>query len=229
VPPKQEVPSPMLSLSVDEPNLGTAYTLIPPPPVQDADGNIFRQYYLSSSFESTLPLLNTKLKLTSARAVHPDLKSKATQQDYIGIVRSHDFTPNSMIYGVNNRKAYLTCDPRKADKPVTKNSLEKNRCNTDSIPVQFRKLKSYRGKQRMKRFDYSAYNKTPFVGLENNTLYSYTNVMIQVLYSYDVFREEAFQSQQSIKQQLSQNTLMCELGFLFHMISSITRSNTKSS
>jgi hypothetical protein len=62
-------------------------------------------------------------------------------------------------------------------------------------------------------FDFSSYNKTHFTGLDNLLPNSYVNAVIQVLYFHREIRS-------AMKNHLceKENCLMCELGFLFHML-----------
>lgn len=61
---------------------------------------------------------------------------------------------------------------------------------------------------------------TPFVGLENNVPNSFINPLLQLLYSLPAVRDQALVSQTSPyhHHEAGQGSIMCELGFLFHMM-----------
>jgi len=90
-------------------------------------------------------------------------------------------------------------------------------------PITHRKQVSFRGKQRMQKFNYRALNNTGLVGLENNLPHAYTNSILQLLYCLPEVREVALSSQSSAYHHNNPITMWCELGFLFHMILSIEK------
>ena len=61
---------------------------------------------------------------------------------------------------------------------------------------------------------------TPFVGLENNVPNSLINPILQLFYALPSLRDQALLSQLSPyhHQEAGQGSVLCELGFLFHMI-----------
>jgi PAB-dependent poly(A)-specific ribonuclease subunit 2 len=65
-------------------------------------------------------------------------------------------------------------------------------------------------KQKYEKFNYSKYNSTKFVGLENNLPDSFINPFLQVLYNIKPLRTSLLNHLCGEKYCLS-----CELGFLF--------------
>eukprot|EP01038_Epipyxis_sp_PR26KG_P008947 gene8947-12064_t len=91
--------------------------------------------------------------------------------------------------------------------------------NIIQIPKHYELTKSNRNKQqRILNFNYNIFNNTDFIGLENNFPSHYSNPLLQLLYSLPFIKNYALQSQLSSYQHVNNNTIWCELGFLFHMI-----------
>eukprot|EP01041_Mallomonas_annulata_P010277 gene10277-21444_t len=91
----------------------------------------------------------------------------------------------------------------------------------------------YRGKPRKGHFefDYNTLNATRIVCLENTTPNTYANTLLQVLYLLPEIRKFALHSQCSEFHHQDQlqvvPTLLCELGFLFHMMCAVEKSSTE--
>ena len=92
-----------------------------------------------------------------------------------------------------------------------------------NISPHYQRQRSYRGKQRINRFNYAALNPTYLIALENMAPNSYTNTVLQYLLAIPAVRKAAIASQASLYHHSNPHTLWCELGFLFHMMQSIER------
>jgi len=202
-----------------------APSIIPPPPLKLVPVNsrsLATSYTLRtsmqleptlSSFVTNQKLLMKKLRFASARKISNELLKNVSQKDFIGTVSNPGCLANNMIFGKTSHLVYDYCDPRK--KINEAGSVVAEICNT---PSHFRRVTSPRGKNRMNYFDYSAYNKTNFIGLENSCPNSYTNPLLQFLYAIPELRSAALASQMSLYHHTNPITLLCELGFLFHMM-----------
>jgi Ubiquitin carboxyl-terminal hydrolase/Exonuclease len=90
-----------------------------------------------------------------------------------------------------------------------------------SVPATVRRVHSHRGKLRIKEFNYEALNASPFVGLENTAPNAYTNPILQVFFTLPEVKECALAAQTAVYHHSNATSLWCELGFLFHMMSSV--------
>lgn len=240
----QATPKSLLSLSVDAPNIGSACIMRP------------RRYLygteepLLSSYAPTPHIINAKFKLYSSRRISDSLLNKASFQTYIGTVANPGFLPNSMIHysiisaeGTSDShdasvSVYAVCDPRVQSaggntRTVSFGEVSESGSGAgvvsreDVLDEQYRRVLSYRGKQRIRSFDYKALNSTNLVCFENFSPNSYTNTLLQILYLLPEVRSEALRSQANPvnheNQLTGQPSLWCELGFLFHMMTSVKR------
>lgn len=198
------------------PIVGTSYTLLPRPGDMEC---------LASSYETTERLLHQPMELSSTRKISEDILRKVSWKDFIGTVSNPGFQANSMIFGTASKQAYDVCDPRKKNKndDATFDSNSNGiRNNMSNIPRHLYRIQSHRGKQKMNKFNYAAYNQhTSFIGLENNCPNSYTNSLLQFLFALPEVRSTALASQLSPYHHNNPTTVWCELGFLFHMMRSI--------
>ena len=76
---------------------------------------------------------------------------------------------------------YAECDPRRP-KPKTDVVRDPTLPTWNPLPP-YRRVQSYRGKQRMLTFNYGALNSAGVVVLENSTPNSYANAVLQVPHS----------------------------------------------
>jgi hypothetical protein len=89
------------------------------------------------------------------------------------------------------------------------------------VPLAVRKVQSNRGKLKIKEFNYEVLNNTPFVGLENTAPNAYTNPILQVFFALPEVRECALAAQTATYHHNNATSLWCELGFLFHMMTTV--------
>lgn len=186
---------PLLSLPIDSLVLGTAYTICPPRSMLYADSITGRASHcpIASSYGNTPKLANTRLRFTSSRLVHNDVRTAMVKHDFIGTVSnaSFKFGSNSMLYGTNAKRAYQNCDPRKGvtnseipEIPLqlfgdgSKNIDFANPTSSDftsaPIPSNYKLLRSFRsGKSRVRRFDYSLYN----VSTDHSIIIYYSSIV----------------------------------------------------
>lgn len=111
------------------------------------------------------------------------------------------------------KKKFLTTDEDGTDKE----ELMKYKLDNDSeVPPAYSKLQMTYGKYGVEDFDFKAFNNTPFSGLETEIDNVYTNSVLQ-LYR---FVPEVFNFVVSClkDENLSQNSLLTELGFLYDMM-----------
>ena len=216
---------PMSSFGINSQLLASAYVLSPSSTEMEP---------LASSFSGTNVLRTARYKLTSKRVISKELLNKVHYNDFIGNVNNPGFSPNSMLYSssINGMRAYAISDPRNVD--TTELGLTPAKVNPKKesaplverpniLPIQYRKQHSYRGKARMNKFNYSVHNSTECMALENVSPNSYTNTILQILFSMPEIRAIALASQASTYHHQNPHTLWCELGFLFHMILSVQK------
>lgn len=202
--PPSIVPSPPLkAIPVNSRSLATSYTMKTEMQLEPT----------LSSFMTTPKIFHKKLRFSSGRKISNDLLKNVSQKDFIGTVPNPGCLANNVIFGKTSHLVYDYCDPRK--KIIESGSVVIETCNT---PNHLRRVMSPKGKNRMNFFDYSAYNKTKFIGLENSCLNSYTNPLLQFLYAIPEVRSAALASQMSLYHHVNPITLLCEFGFLFHMM-----------
>jgi len=224
--PPLQPPPPMVSLGVNAQVLASSYVLRQRPDDPEP---------LASSFANSTALKDARFKLTSKRVVSKELLQKMHANDFIGTVSNPGFSPNSLLYAgpVDNVRAYALSDPRNVETTELGLTPAKNKPQKDVaqaaverpniLPPQYRKQHSFRGKARMNKFNYSAHNATECIGLENAAPNSYTNTILQLLFTMPEIRAIALASQASTYHHQNPHTLWCELGFLFHMILSVQK------
>jgi len=225
MPPQQPRP-PMVSLGVNAQVLASSYVLRQPP--EDPEP-------LASSFATSAELRTARFKLTSKRVVSKELLQKMNSSDFIGTVSNPGFAPNSLLYAgpVDNVRAYALSDPRNVETTELGLTPAKSKPQRDAVqvtverpnilPAQYRKQHSFRGKARMNKFNYSVHNSTEVMALENVAPNSYTNTILQLLFSMPEIRAIALASQASTYHHQNPHTMWCELGFLFHMMLSVQK------
>ena len=175
---------------------------------------------LASSFLATPQLLSRTIKSSPRRRISEELMAKVSWKDFIGTISNPGLKTNSFIFGEQAGKTcYPECDPRKKAQ-AGGGHVEKNTTLALAVPAHLRYTRSHRGKQRMMRFDYSFYNKTQFIGLENTNPNTYTIPILQFLYFVPEIRATALLAQMSPFHHVNATTLWCELGFLYHMMRS---------
>ncbi|KAG4305310.1 hypothetical protein PORY_001480 [Pneumocystis oryctolagi] len=91
------------------------------------------------------------------------------------------------------------------------------------IPKFYRLLEIKYSKFGVEDFDFGYYNNTPFSGLEIHIENSYCNSLIQLYYFIPSIRELAIAH--SISSCIKEKCLLCELGFLFKMLSDANGQN----
>ncbi|KAH8205355.1 hypothetical protein TruAng_000434 [Truncatella angustata] len=106
--------------------------------------------------------------------------------------------PNDPLQDVTNK-----------DKP-----LESHKPN---VPELYRSIDIQYSKFGIDDFDFGFYNKTPYAGLQNHVVHCYANALLQVMFFTPALRNLALQHTAS--QCYDEHCLLCELGFLFDMLS----------
>ncbi len=90
---------------------------------------------------------------------------------------------------------------------------EEDTSRNPTIPFIYHPVKIKLSKLGISDFDFSQYNKTTFVGLENSIPNSFSNSVIQMMYLVPEVRATL------LAHSCPRDTcLSCELGFLFHML-----------
>lgn len=97
--------------------------------------------------------------------------------------------------------------------PLCTDSPEGNEFGTDQMPHRYHFLEPNHNKVDKDEYDFSRYNHSPFPGLDSTMPNSYANNLIQCLYFIPPVRS-AIVSHLCSKEYC----LVCELGFLFHML-----------
>ena len=194
---------------------------------------------LSSSYSSTPRALSKTLKFFPKQIISHDLIKDMKKSDFIGFIPNPGFKNNSMLTAGSNTvdgsvlMQYVISGKQKLvmRRRLTLRLLRRlpgkmvNRwyryhgwglCHTSAVP----KKQSYRGKQRMNRFDYMALNSTYLMALR--TLFP---ILTQILFMAAIppVWQHAQKCQSSLYHHNNPHTLWAELGFLFHMMQAIER------
>lgn len=230
--PRYPQPAVPRAVDIEEPNVSTTYALLSRNP-----------RCLASSFSATPKMLNTRMRIPGARKINESLLSATTFQEFIGFVPNPGFPENSMIYGPSRSEAYEKCDPRfmpsgdanKIDISVTNNrdsAFGKSQpvsgvgsdANEIAVPIKYRRVRSHRGREKMKQFNYEGFISVDnIVGLENSIERPWVNPMLQFLYSIPRFRQSALESQMRPFHCIAAPySILCELGLLFHMMNAVS-------
>ncbi|KAH9423737.1 poly(A)-specific ribonuclease [Dermatophagoides pteronyssinus] len=104
-------------------------------------------------------------------------------------------------YSINNGNGSIRSSP------------EGNEFGTDQMPHRYHFLEPNHNKVDKDEYDFSRYNSSPFPGLDSTIPNSYANNMIQCLYFIPAFRSSVINHICN-----REYCLVCELGFLFHML-----------
>lgn len=229
------VPAAALRIHVDRSDaLPSAYSL-----------NISAQHApsLSSAYSNTPHALTKSVKLFSKQIISSDLTQDMKKSDFIGFIPNPGFKSNSMLTAGSNtvegKRAYAVCDPRKKSDVETDGAASAMSTSSSagedgtagigimaggfSLPAHYQRQQSYRGKQRMNRFDYASLNSTYLMALENTAPNSYTNTILQFMAAIPAVWGYAAKSQASLYHHNNPHTLWAELGFFFHMVWGIER------
>jgi PAB-dependent poly(A)-specific ribonuclease subunit 2 len=154
--------------------------------------------------------------------IDPTLLKSMRQVDFVGIIphmpgtklrnQTKRLPPSKFEYhsllleAVKEADAAESFIPPSPDKPLTKSLRTRAPRNYRRIPIKASKL-------GFEDFDFKPFNKTGLSGIENILSNSYVNPILQMLYNIPQLRVAAQNHLCT-----ADHCLMCELGFLFHML-----------
>ncbi|CAK4695993.1 unnamed protein product [Aphanomyces euteiches] len=160
------------------------------------------------------------------KVLHPDFDKKIQQKDTIGYTSHRGFDArNSFVYGQGRATTLATVDPRFADASTKTRQASASRASstrsfdeadpTHQVPSSYKYVEIKLSKHGMDGFvfDFSKYNRTTHVGLENALPFAYMNAALQLMYFAPGVRS-------LVLGHLCEepHCVACELGFLYHMM-----------
>ncbi|XP_022916224.1 PAN2-PAN3 deadenylation complex catalytic subunit PAN2 isoform X2 [Onthophagus taurus] len=176
-----------------------------------------------------LPIVHTDMPLASdwppqlmkksyrkSSPIDPDILKTMKMQGPIGYAPNPKSTRrNQVMYNLEKNGARSQVSKQYAPESRNqKQQLEGDGGSFVAIPKRYRKLDMKYNKLGTEDFPFEQYNKTGLPGLEAMLPNAYCNAMLQVLYYTEPLRA-ALLSHLCVKE----FCLSCELGFLFHMLS----------